>query len=608
MGKLLLAWRLAVKDLHHHLAEAALLMLALSAAAAALTLGIALHGVTNAPYARTRAATSGPDVVADVIPGGGSPASAPASADPGELRPLERAAAVVARSGPFPVTWALLRSDSTTAGAEIEGRGSGTTAVDQPKLTGGRWIRPGGAVIEAGFAEALGLRAGDRLRLAGIPFQVAGTAVTAAVPSYPNVCYLGCATVNFRAGGPGLIWLTTADAVRVGHTANEPVAYKLNIRLADPAEASAFADGYDAATANAPNAPFLVSWQEISNEDAKTTSIVQLVLYTGSGLLVLLALASVAVLVGGRMIRQSRRVGLVKAVGGTPAFVTAALITEHAIIGVCAAGAGLLAGWLAAPLLDGPGAGLLGTAGAPALSPAAAGLVLTLAVGVAIAAAFVPALRGARASTVRLLDGSARTPRRNTFMIQLSAHLPTPLLFGIRLAVRRPRRLVLAVLSVAITASGVMAVMVVHATSTANSLRTPNDPRDVRLDQVTAVISVMLIVLAAVNAIFIAWATVLDTRHSAALARALGASPKQVTAGILAGQVLPALAGALLGIPGGIGVWYAAKNAGAPTIPAPGWLAVMVLGTIGAVAVLTVIPARIGTRQPAAAALRADAP
>jgi hypothetical protein len=93
---------------------------------------------------------------------------------------------------------------------------------------------------------------------------------------------------------------------------------------------------------------------------------------------------------------------------------------------------------------------------------------------------------------------------------------------GVRLAFRRPRRLLLNVCSVAVTASGIMAVLVVPATNAVNSSFSPNDPQNLRLDQATAVLSVMLVVLAAVDALFIAWATILDTRHSAALAQVLG--------------------------------------------------------------------------------------
>ena len=242
MGKLLLAWRLAVKDLRRNALEAALLLLAVASGAAALTLGLALHGVTNAPYARTRAATRGPDVVVNASPGGPH-ATAPTPATVNELHALEHATGVVASSGPFPVTWAVLGGRSSAI-AEIEGRSAAPAAVDQPKLTAGSWVRSGGIVVEAGFASALGLQVGDQIRLAGIPFHVLGTAVTAAFPSYGRLCVLGCyQSIN---GQPGLVWSTTADATRIAHAAREPIAFDLNLRLTHPAEATAFANRFDA--------------------------------------------------------------------------------------------------------------------------------------------------------------------------------------------------------------------------------------------------------------------------------------------------------------------------------------------------------------------------
>jgi ABC-type lipoprotein release transport system permease subunit len=119
------------------------------------------------------------------------------------------------------------------------------------------------------------------------------------------------------------------------------------------------------------------------------------------------------------------------------------------------------------------------------------------------------------------------------------------------------------------------------------------------------VITITLIALAAVNAIFITWATALDARHSSALARALGATPQQVSAGLSAAQVLPALTGALLGIPGGIGLITAVDPDGT-TLPPLWQLLSVVPGTVLVVAALTAIPARIGARRPAAEVLRSE--
>ena len=101
-----------------------------------------------------------------------------------------------------------------------------------------------------------------------------------------------------------------------------------------------------------------------------------------------------------------------------------------------------------------------------------------------------------------------------------------------------------------------------------------------------------------------------DTSRAAALSRALGASPRQVSAGLSAAQVIPAVPGALLGVPLGvplgIALVAAANSAGLVTIPPLWWLVAAVLGTLIAVAGLTSIPARIGARHPVAEILQAE--
>src|SRR4030095_5812785 len=114
-----------------------------------------------------------------------------------------------------------------------------------------------------------------------------------------------------------------------------------------------------------------------------------------------------------------------------------------------------------------------------------------------------------------------------------------------------------------------------------------NSFRADRLNQVLLLITITLVTLAAVNAVFITWATALDARRSSALARALGATPQQVSAGISAAQVLPALVGAVLGIPGGIGLFVIADPDPGTVVP-PAWqLAAVVVGTVLLVAGLT---------------------
>lgn len=125
----------------------------------------------------------------------------------------------------------------------------------------------------------------------------------------------------------------------------------------------------------------------------------QSVLAPGSVLLALLAIASVAVLVGRPLSEYARRVGLLKAVGGTPALIAATFLIENVVLALLAAAVGLGVGWLTAPLLTDPGAALIGTPSAPSLTATSAIEVLV----VALAATLVPAIRAAHTSTVRAL-------------------------------------------------------------------------------------------------------------------------------------------------------------------------------------------------------------
>ena len=336
------------------------------------------------------------------------------------------------------------------------------------------------------------------------------------------------------------------------------------------------------------------------------------VLEPGAVLLALLAIASVAVLVGRRLSEYARRVGLLKAVGGTPSLVAATFLAENLVLALLAAVIGLLAGWLVSPLITSPGAALIGTAGAPSFSLSTAADVVGLAVVVALAATLLPAIRAARSSTVDALNDVARPPRRRRKLIGLSNRLPVPALFGLRLVARRPRRALLSAANIAVTVTGIVAVLTFHAYAddrlsgasavTAAGLSDPVINRD---EQMLTVITVMLVTLAVLNALFTTWATVLDARHSSALMRALGARARQVTSGLVVAQVLSALPGAILGVPLGFGLFTAAVHGGA--LPPKSWLVATVIGTLIAMASLTVVPAQLGTRQPVAEVLASEA-
>ncbi|HWN61897.1 MAG TPA: FtsX-like permease family protein [Streptosporangiaceae bacterium] len=625
MGKILLVRRLAARDLRHHKAQAVLLLLAITAATTTLVLGLALSGVTSHPYQQTRALTSGPDLVAGygVLLG---PAQGPVAVSAAQLQAdtsaLIHLSGVTGYSGPYPVASVILRTRGLTVPVQAEGRGQAPAAVDQPKLTVGSWVRPGGVVLERTLAEALEVGVGDRITLDGRPFTVAGIAVTAAAAPYPNCQDTSCmytgpetgaSSSNLSTLNVGLTWVAEADA-RALASPRAPLSYVLNLKLKDPATAPAvsnqflFARGGVGAAINS-GIDSLYTWQDISSGAGQLVQDQQGVLRVGALLAVLLAVASVAVLAGGRMAERTRRVGLLKAVGSTPGLVAAVLVAENLALALLAAAAGLVIGWAAAPLITNPGAGLIGTAGAPSITLATIGLTVALALAVALASTLVPAVKSARSSTVSALADTPRPPRRRAALIALSARLPVPLLLGIRMAAGRLRRAVLGAASIAVTSAGIVAVLTFRATADHDlgaSARQIGDPVVTRDTQMLVVITIVLVTLAVLNAVCAAWATVLDFRRSAALARALGASPRQVSAGVAWAQVLPAVPGALLGIPLGLGL-FKLTDTGLMTIPPIWWLAAAVLAILAAVAVMASIPALIGARTPAAQILQSEA-
>jgi putative ABC transport system permease protein len=484
-------------------------------------------------------------------------------------------------------------------------------------------------VLERTFAEALGAGVGDVVTLDGRRFTVAGIAVTAAQPPYPNLCYFtasSCPPWSTVPGGDwrnvGLIWMTEAGALGLTSKANPLTAtYVLNLKLSNPADADAFAEqrfvpppqpGGSSGFTPTYLGPMFSTWDGIAAADALLVQDAQSVLEPGALLLTLIAIASVTVLVGRRLSEYARRVGLLKAVGGTPGTVAAMFLAENLVLALLAAAVGLVAGSLAAPVLTNPGAALVGAPGAPSLTPVTAVEVIGVALAVALAATLVPAIRAARTSTVAAINDVARPPRRRGALIRISAGLPVPVLFGLRLVGRRPRRALLSAANVAVTVTGIVAVLSFHATvnsrlATAGSLTAGglSDPVVVRDEQMLTVITIMLVILAALNAIFTTWATVIDARRASALMRALGARVPQVSSGLVVAQVLAALPGAIVGIPLGIGLFHVAvKNGSLPPVP---WIVGAVLGALLAMAALTVIPAWVGARQPAAEVLQAEA-
>lgn len=596
MGRVLVIWRLVIGDIKRRPVQAALLLVMIATTTTTLTLGLALRKVTDSPFSRARTATRGPDVVAQIAPQAGAVAR-PAT----EFASLRHAGDVTATSGPYPFAIANLTAPGIDIQTQAEGRDLAPARLDQPTVTEGSWIRPDAAVIESGFAASLGLKPGDTIHLNGHRFKVAGVAVSTAQCFYP-------------VSKPGVVWLTRTDTERLAAN-QQPVGYVLNLKLGHPASAEGFAFGpVGNAFLNQASNDLVASeqtWVDIRHDDFRVITVDQKALLIGGSLLALLALASIGVAVGGRMAEQTRRVGLLKAVGASPRLVATILLAENMLLALAATVIGLAAGELLAPLLTNVGAGLLGSTPTPSLTVASAAEVAAAAILVAAGATAAPAIRGARTSTIMALGDPARPPRRRAWLIALSSRLPVPLLLALRLIARRPRRAALTAASLTIAVAMIVAALALQHRidlrnqANAGYLVGSGGVAD-RVSHLVYLLSAILAVLAAINAIFTAWVTVIDAQRATALTRAIGATPGQIGAGLTAAQLIPGLLAACLGIPVGLGLYQLAGGHLQEATPPLLWLLAVIPGTLIVVAALTALPARLGATRSVAEVLRSD--
>lgn len=575
-GRLLLVCRLLMRDLRRRRTETVLLLAAITAATATLTLGLTLNEIADRPYQQTRTATAGPDVI--VTPR----ATGQAALD--ELASLTAAAGVTDHSGPFPIAYLTMTARGKSAHAVVEGRDTAPASIDRPAVTDGTWVRPGGVVVERAFADALGIRTGDTVSVDGHRLYVTGTAVTAARATYPYAGWHHPGSILVERGG--LVWVDRSDIATLA--GDQPLSYTLNLKLADPAASTTYRVGDQIAT-----------WQGIGHLNGRLYADAQMALLVGSWLLNGLALAGVAGIVAGRIIGQRRRVGLLKAVGAGPAMIAAVHLAEYLVIGLAAAATGLAAGWFAAPVLIRPSAGLIGSVNAqpPALRTVIA--VTALALTIAVAATLVPVVRAAATSTVHALADAATAPRRRRWRIWLSRRLPTALLIGVRINARRPRRARLVTVNTLITTTALVAILMVNTQVVHFDLGYTElaNPRVERGEQATLALTVVLCILAFINAVVSTWTAVLDARQPLAVARTLGATPGQAGMGLALAQLLPAIPGVVAGIPAGIGL-VAFVSTGEIQYPLGSWLLATALGVLLAIAALTAIPAMVVTRRP----------
>jgi putative ABC transport system permease protein len=400
--------------------------LVLLASAAASTLAAGLLVASNAPFDHAFAAQHGADAALAV-----NAAKAPAR----ELAATARLAGVTASAGPFAeATVTASAAIPDTPGVVFQaftlaGRSSPGGPVDDIVLTAGHWPTGAGQIVVSRDLADTGSGASMS---PGVVITLTG------VPGSPKLTVVGVGvSVTNTADG----WVLPAQMTALGPPPTEQMLY----RFASAGSGAAVNAGVAALRRALPAGSVLGAESWLAVKAQENESIVPwvpfLVTFAVIGL-VMSVLIEVNV-VSGAVTAGTRRIGVLKSVGFTPAQVVSVYVLQVAVPGMAGvAGGAVIANLLAAPVL-GHTSQVFDVA--PRSIPLWADLAVPLAIlALAGIAALVPASRAGRLSaTAAIATGRAPRPSRGYAAHRLLGRarlLPRPVTIGLAGPFARPGR------------------------------------------------------------------------------------------------------------------------------------------------------------------------
>ena len=338
---------------------------AIAVAAGALLVTVHLRSALDAPFSALSRATNGSDVVGGGPAGRGRPDH---EAPPG-VAPRRCAAHRGRRRGgrgtARPAAWT---SSSSSAGG----------GLDRPLVLKGRAANaPGEIVLDDGLSGAERLPVGATVEIGGARLRVVGTAIT---------------TQHMLVNG----WVTPRQIRQIRGHRMAAAALLLRDRSASRAFVA------EAERTAGPRTS-LAEWQQ-ARDDYTEDSRRMLTIVSMSTLLALLAAGfTLATALGGRVIGERRRIGLLRAVGFTPRGVTGLLVAHYVALAAVAAPIGLLIGRLLAPAVQERAAVAIGAPHAAPPGPAQLLGVLAAVLALVALTSAVPAWRAGRVAPVEAL-------------------------------------------------------------------------------------------------------------------------------------------------------------------------------------------------------------
>jgi putative ABC transport system permease protein len=351
----------------------------------------------------------------------------------------QAAASVGARvGGPFLTTTVSLRKGQQRWEIQATGRGDPGGDVEQLRLVAGRWHQnPGEVVLTKSFADLRRIGIGDRV------------SITSITPGRPLIDFTVVGEVVDVDDGDANFttqwsWMSEADVHRLAP--DDAIGWRVPFRFDHSPAGPELTESLIRMLATLPPDVYLDSqtYLELQKVFTVINSLILSFLVAFSVFALVAAAAIVANLVAGIVIASYRQVGIVKALGFTPAQVVQVFLGHMLVPTLAGCLVGVPLGTVASQPILNYSSRLLGLPARPIVSvpvdlAALAGVLLAVAL-----AALVPALRGGRLSAVRALTvGSSPNPTRASRLAHRASRLrrlPRPVSLGVGEVFVRPAR------------------------------------------------------------------------------------------------------------------------------------------------------------------------
>jgi putative ABC transport system permease protein len=417
------------------------LVVLLSSGAGTLALSVLVE--SHAPFEQAFEAANGAHLVIDYAPGVAA----------AQLRATGSTAPVTASAGPWPVTAGLLGhpKGGIVPSRAISGRPASETTIDRITPTEGRWWQgPGEAVLDQQLANRLGMTVGQTIDVypapKGLVKGAPGSGVApgpANLPTTPAVTLTIVGIARSVSTPDVSLWTSPQDVATIA--GDRPVLQEMLYRVSSPASAADLTAAAAQITAGLPadSVASTSSYLDRQRDVDRLADLYVPVLLAFSAFALLAAAFSIANVVSGIVLTGRREIGVMKAIGFTPAQVVRILAGQVLVPVVLGAIAGTVAGSLASlPVLADTAAsfGLPATALVPV--PVLLG-VISLAIVIALVAAIGPAWAAGRLSPVSAMTGDAANvgpAGRALRRAGLGLPAPLPLRLGVATALAHPLR------------------------------------------------------------------------------------------------------------------------------------------------------------------------